>query len=143
MSGELDANELWAQALTDERVAYHLGRVADNIRYLDVAQRTALLREGAGRLRRANDYSEMIVGQGRTGVCGCGYPATEYDGGILHIFNPALCGTDDHDANIEDEDDVDPVYGRCDTCGARCDAEGCTVDRHHEIALDGAAKGAT
>jgi hypothetical protein len=27
-------------------------------------------------------------------------------------------------------------YGRCDSCGAPCDAEGCTVDREHEIAPD-------
>lgn len=27
------------------------------------------------------------------------------------------------------------VYGHCDTCGAVCDASGCTVDNTHEVAL--------
>ena len=29
-------------------------------------------------------------------VCGCGYPATSYDGQPLHVFNDRLTGTDDH-----------------------------------------------
>lgn len=28
-------------------------------------------------------------------------------------------------------------HGRCDTCGAPCDADGCTTDRNHPIALEG------
>ena len=31
--------------------------------------------------------------------CGCGEPITEYDGEWLHIINPVLRGTDDHDAH--------------------------------------------
>lgn len=31
-------------------------------------------------------------------TCSCGEPITFYDGEWLHIFNPALRGTDDHDA---------------------------------------------
>jgi len=30
--------------------------------------------------------------------CGCGEPITWYDGEWLHIINPVLRGTDDHDA---------------------------------------------
>lgn len=26
-------------------------------------------------------------------------------------------------------------YGRCDTCGAACDTNGCTVNKYHEIAI--------
>ena len=33
--------------------------------------------------------------------CGCGEPITEYDGAWLHIYNPELRGTDDHDASPE------------------------------------------
>jgi hypothetical protein len=29
----------------------------------------------------------------------------------------------------------DPRYGHCDTCGALCDASGCTADRTHVAAL--------
>jgi hypothetical protein len=35
--------------------------------------------------------------------CGCGEPITEYDGEWLHIINPVLRGTDDHDAHPGDE----------------------------------------
>lgn len=28
-------------------------------------------------------------------------------------------------------------YGRCDTCGAPCDSDGCTADRGHQVALTG------
>lgn len=35
-------------------------------------------------------------------------------------------------------DEPAPVsYGHCDTCGARCDADGCTWKREHLAALDG------
>lgn len=44
------------------------------------------------------DYSDVVAGQGDVADCGCGWPITEYDGEWLHIFNPALTGTDDHDA---------------------------------------------
>lgn len=30
--------------------------------------------------------------------CGCGEPITMYDGEWLHIYNPELRGTDDHEA---------------------------------------------
>lgn len=38
----------------------------------------------------------------------------------------------------EDGDGVGPNgehYGHCDTCGAACDANGCTVNRNHEVAV--------
>lgn len=31
--------------------------------------------------------------------------------------------------------DEDPMYGRCDTCGVRCDEEGCTANRRHVTAI--------
>lgn len=37
-----------------------------------------------------------------------------------------------------DEDEAGGVHGRCDTCGAPCDAEGCTADRAHIAAVSSA-----
>lgn len=46
----------WANALTDDRLASDLRRLADNIRfYPDREQRAAILREADRRLRRSND----------------------------------------------------------------------------------------
>ncbi|MFI9558851.1 hypothetical protein [Nonomuraea endophytica] len=45
------------------------------------------------------DLADLIEGQGAVDICGCGYEITEYEGGWLHIINPALAGTDDHDAH--------------------------------------------
>ncbi len=33
------------------------------------------------------------------------------------------------------DDFADPLHGRCDTCGARCDADGCTRNRNHLAAI--------
>ena len=44
------------------------------------------------------DLADLIEGQGDIDICGCGYEITEYNGEWLHIINPALAGTDDHDA---------------------------------------------
>jgi hypothetical protein len=41
---------------------------------------------------------ELTEGAGPDDVCGCGEPITMYDGYWLHIYNPELRGTDDHDA---------------------------------------------
>jgi len=50
-------------------------------------------------------------GAGPDATCGCGEPITMYDGEWLHIFNPELRGTDDHDAEpdgpVENEYDED------------------------------------
>ena len=43
-------------------------------------------------------YGDLIAGQGATADCGCGWPITDYDGEWLHVFNPELTGSDDHDA---------------------------------------------
>lgn len=40
----------------------------------------------------------LVVGQGATTDCGCGWPITQYDGVWLHVYNPELTGCDDHDA---------------------------------------------
>ena len=45
---------------------------------------------------RGEDITE---GAGPDAFCGCGEPITMYDGVWLHIFNPELRGTDDHDAD--------------------------------------------
>lgn len=34
------------------------------------------------------------------------------------------------------DEDLVSTYGRCDTCGSPCDADGCSADREHAIALD-------
>jgi hypothetical protein len=49
---------------------------------------------------RGEDVAE---GAGPDDVCGCGEPITMYDGAWLHIFNPELRGTDDHDAHPASE----------------------------------------
>jgi hypothetical protein len=36
---------------------------------------------------------------------------------------------------VFDPDGTPLPYGRCDTCGARCDKDGCTWERSHKIAL--------
>jgi hypothetical protein len=58
-----------------------------------------------------------------------------------------MCELDDRTLMVTVEDvtikaeEVDEVmghpYGRCDSCGAPCDAHGCTRDREHVVALDG------
>jgi hypothetical protein len=42
-------------------------------------------------------YGDIVDGQGPVFVCGCGYPATTYDGRAVHVFNDDLTGTDDHE----------------------------------------------
>lgn len=34
-------------------------------------------------------------------------------------------------ASDDDEDEASGAYGRCDSCGAPCDEEGCTSNRSH------------
>lgn len=51
--------------------------------------------------------SELIDGAGPDATCGCGYGITYFEGAWLHVFNPELTGTDDHDAEPGDPDDVD------------------------------------
>lgn len=41
---------------------------------------------------------DITEGAGPDDTCGCGEPITMYDGVWLHIYNPELRGTDDHDA---------------------------------------------
>jgi hypothetical protein len=50
-------------------------------------------------LQHARDtaHHEVVAGQGETTDCGCGWPITVYDGEWMHVFNPALTGSDDHD----------------------------------------------
>jgi hypothetical protein len=36
----------------------------------------------------------------------------------------------------EDRPGYDPQYGRCDTCGAPCVADGCSVEARHLTAID-------
>jgi hypothetical protein len=43
--------------------------------------------------------TDLTEGVGPDAVCGCGEPITQYDGVWLHIYNPELRGTDDHDAS--------------------------------------------
>lgn len=45
-------------------------------------------------------------------------------------------------SDVGGEDHADATYGRCDSCGAVCDALGCSSDRSHEIALDVVPEGA-
>lgn len=44
----------------------------------------------------------VVEGQGPTSICGCGWPVTYYEDCWMHVFNPELTGTDDHDANGPD-----------------------------------------
>jgi hypothetical protein len=46
----MDSSESWARALTDERLAADLTRLADNVRWCTATQRSAVLREAARRL---------------------------------------------------------------------------------------------
>lgn len=50
---------------------------------------------------------DLTEGAGPDASCGCGEPITFYDGVWLHIINPELRGTDDHDAEPDDPDSVD------------------------------------
>lgn len=38
--------------------------------------------------------------------------------------------------NDDDDDPSMSPYGRCDSCGALCDSQGCTIDRAHEASID-------
>lgn len=68
-----------------------------------------------GQKLRGEEFTE---GAGPDETCGCGEEITWYDGEWLHIANPALRGTDDHNAepadgyydpeDEEDEDDPEP-----------------------------------
>lgn len=42
----------------------------------------------------------------------------------------------DHDERVDENGNWYP-YGRCDTCGAPCDKNGCTKNQNHEIAIPG------
>ncbi|WP_158578436.1 hypothetical protein [Spongiactinospora rosea] len=42
--------------------------------------------------------ADIVDGQGEVTWCGCGEPITEYYGEWLHVYNPALTGANDHDA---------------------------------------------
>lgn len=43
--------------------------------------------------------ADLTEGAGPDDTCGCGEPITLYEGEWLHIFNPELRGTDDHEAS--------------------------------------------
>jgi hypothetical protein len=62
--------------------------------------------------RKAAEISggDFTDGAGPDATCGCGEPITMYDDYWLHVINPELRGTDDHDAEPDgdyDEDDGD------------------------------------
>lgn len=50
--------------------------------------------------------SDVTDGAGPDSTCGCGEPVTYYDGVWMHVFNPELRGTDDHDAHPDDDFDA-------------------------------------
>lgn len=50
---------------------------------------------------------DFTDGAGPDAVCGCGEPITLFEGAWLHIINPELRGTDDHDAEPDDPESVD------------------------------------
>jgi len=39
----------------------------------------------------------VVEGQGETTDCGCGWPITVHDDEWMHVYNPRLTGSDDHD----------------------------------------------
>lgn len=60
-------------------------------------------RAGAGELRGGG----FTDGAGPDAMCGCGEPITFYEGEWLHVINPRLRGSDDHDAEPDDPQGVD------------------------------------
>ncbi len=50
---------------------------------------------------------DVTAGAGPDATCGCGEAITWFEGAWLHIFNPELRGTDDHEAEPDDPDSVD------------------------------------
>lgn len=56
-----EINAAWARSLTDKRLASDLRRLADNIRFHDPAERSALLTETAQRLDGARPAQQTLV----------------------------------------------------------------------------------
>lgn len=81
---------------------------------------------------------DVTAGAGPDATCGCGERITMYDGVWLHVFNPELRGTDDHDAHpdsdLHDEEDLpEPVeYDP----GPEADDEGGMSEFRHELPGD-------
>jgi hypothetical protein len=58
---EHDTNAEWAKVLTDERLASDLLRLADDVRFHNPAERSALLTETARRLQKPRPARQTLV----------------------------------------------------------------------------------
>lgn len=65
--------------------------------------------------------------EGRTDL---GQPSTTLTPPVLDVIHSI-----DPDDETTDAKGRPFVYGRCDTCGAPCDEQGCTIDRSHIVAI--------
>ncbi|HEU0130800.1 MAG TPA: hypothetical protein VFQ85_07395 [Mycobacteriales bacterium] len=59
---------------------------------------------------RYDDDLDIVANQQAQSHCGCGDPVVLYEGEWFHVYNPALTGTDDHDAHPEGEIVPNPGY---------------------------------
>lgn len=92
------AQDLDQQGLHNQASSHH-DQAADLDSELATAVIDLLDLEGDQPADELAHLAELVDGQGPVDWCGCGEPMTEYDGVLLHVYNPALTGADDHDAS--------------------------------------------
>lgn len=91
------------------------GTYADYEEYLQELAGVRVLSAQAGRMYTQAEMDEALLlrggdftsGAGPDAWCGCGERITWYGGTWMHIINPELRGTNDHDAEPGDPEDVD------------------------------------
>lgn len=57
-----------------------------------------------------DDQFDIVANQEAQAICGCGDPVVLYEGYWHHVYNPALTGTDDHDAHPDHNIVPNPGY---------------------------------